>query len=74
MGNCSNPLLTLFQLMTEKDKERFQVMGERDKLRITQDATGRVTKRKQVKDPNAPKRAVSAYLWYALTVKSIQSN
>ena len=60
--------------MTEKDKERFQVMGERDKLRIAQGATGRVTKRKQVKDPIAPKRAVSAYLWYALTVKSIQSN
>ena len=60
--------------MTEKDKERFQVMGERDKLRIAQGATGRVTKRKQVKDPIAPKRAVSAYLWYALTVKSIESN
>ena len=74
MGNCSNPLLTLFQLMTEKDKERFQVMPEQDKLRIAQGATGRVTKRKQVKDPIAPKRAVSAYLWYALTVKSIESN
>ena len=60
--------------MTEKDKERFQVMPERDKLRIAQGATGRVTKRKQVKDPIAPKRAVSAYLWYALTVKSIESN
>lgn len=61
------------QLMTENDKKRFQGMAERDKLRFEnemrhytppQGATGRGTKRKQVKDPNAPKRSLSAFFWY----------
>ena len=59
--------------MTENDKKRFQGMAERDKLRFEnemrhyqppQGATGRGTKRKQVKDPNAPKRSLSAFFWY----------
>ena len=66
--------------MTENDKEKFQVMAQRDKLRFEkemrnytppQDATdGRGTKRKQGKDPNAPKSALSSYFWYAFTLYS----
>ena len=71
--NYSNRLLPFLQLMTENEKEKFQVMAQRDKLRFEdemrhytppQGATdGRGTKRKQVKDPNAPKCTVSSYLW-----------
>ncbi|XP_046462878.1 high mobility group protein DSP1-like [Daphnia pulex] len=62
-----------WKLMTENDKKRFQGMAERDKLRFEnemrhyqppQGATGRGTKRKQVKDPNAPKRSLSAFFWF----------
>ena len=48
-------------------------MADRDKLRFDDEmqhyippagAGGRGGKRKQVKDPNAPKRSLSAFFWY----------
>lgn len=56
--------------MSDNDKMRFQSMADRDKLRFNDEmqhyhppAGGRVVKRKQAKDPNAPKRSLSAFFW-----------
>jgi hypothetical protein len=60
-----------WKMMSDKDKKRFQSMADRDKLRFDDEmqhyqppAGGRVGKRKQVKDPNAPKRSLSAFFWF----------
>ena len=69
----SNMLFFLAQTMSDKEKKRFQEMAERDKIRFDDEmrhyepadkGTGRGKKRKQQKDPNAPKRSLSAFFWY----------
>lgn len=59
--------------MSDKEKQRFQLMADRDKQRFDDEMKsyegpfgGRVTKKKQVKDPNAPKRSLSAFFWWEL--------
>ena len=57
------------QTMSDKEKKRFQEMAERDKERFDSEMKnyeptepqGKGTKRKQIKDPNAPKRPLNAY-------------
>jgi len=61
-----------WKTMTEKEKNRFLVMAEKDKKRYDGEMAdyeppkgqkgGR--KRKRTKDPNAPKRALSAFFWF----------
>ena len=60
------------QTMSDKEKKRFQEMAERDKVRFDDEmrhyepadkGAGRGRKRKQAKDPNAPKRSLSAFFW-----------
>lgn len=61
------------QTMSEKEKKRFQEMADRDKKRYElemQDYVpakgdkGRGKKRRHTKDPNAPKRSLSAFFWF----------
>jgi len=63
-----------WKTMSEKEKKRFQDMAERDKKRYElemQDYVppkgekgGRGKKRRHTKDPNAPKRSLSAFFWF----------
>lgn len=62
-----------WKMMSDKEKQRFQLMADRDKLRFDAEmksyegpygAGGRVSKKKQPKDPNAPKRSLSAFFWF----------
>jgi high mobility group protein B1 len=62
-----------WKTMSDKEKKRFQEMAERDKIRFDDEmrhyepadkGTGRGKKRKQQKDPNAPKRSLSAFFWF----------
>jgi len=61
-----------WKTMSDKEKKRFQEMAERDKIRFDDEMkhyepaekTGRGRKRKQAKDPNAPKRSLSAFFWF----------
>jgi len=62
--------------MSDKEKKRFQEMADRDKQRYDHEMQGYVPpvpvggkgrggkKVKKVKDPNAPKRALSAFFWF----------
>lgn len=57
--------------MNDKEKGRFHTMAEKDKSRYEKEMKGWVPpkgekgkKRKRVKDPNAPKRALSAFFWF----------
>ncbi len=59
--------------MSEKEKKRFQEMADRDKKRYEMEMQdyvpakgekGRGKKRKHTKDPNAPKRSLSAFFWF----------
>lgn len=60
--------------MSEKEKQRFHAMAEHDKRRYDLEMQnyvppkgakiGRSKKRKQLKDPNAPKRSLSAFFWF----------
>lgn len=57
--------------MSDKEKGRFHTMAEKDKARYEKEMKGWVPpkgdkgkKRKRVKDPNAPKRALSAFFWF----------
>ncbi|XP_049865618.1 high mobility group protein DSP1-like isoform X2 [Pectinophora gossypiella] len=60
--------------MSEKEKARFHEMAEQDKKRYDLEMqnyvppkdvkVGRGRKRQQVKDPNAPKRSLSAFFWF----------
>lgn len=57
-----------FQTMLDKEKKRFHEMAEKDKKRYDLEMStytppkgvvvGRGKKRKQIKDPNAPKRSL----------------
>nr|CAD7448945.1 unnamed protein product [Timema bartmani] len=59
--------------MLDKEKKRFHEMAEKDKKRYDTEMEGyippkgekaRGKKRKHVKDPNAPKRSLSAFFWF----------
>lgn len=55
--------------MNDKEKKRFQSMAEDDKKRYDKEMKNYVPpknakKRKRTKDPNAPKRALSAFFWF----------
>ena len=58
-----------WKLMNDKEKQRFQALAEKDKKRYDNEMKDYVPpknskKRKRVKDPNAPKRALSAFFWF----------
>ncbi|GBP89732.1 High mobility group protein DSP1 [Eumeta japonica] len=60
--------------MSEKEKQRFHEMAEQDKRRYDLEMQsyvppkgeklGRGRKRRPMKDPNAPKRSLSAFFWF----------
>lgn len=62
-----------WKTMSEKEKKRFQDMAEKDKKRYESEMAnytpmkgekGKGKKRKRQKDPNAPKRSLSAFFWF----------
>jgi len=60
-----------WKTMNDKEKQRFHTMAEKDKKRYEGEMAGykppkgeKGKKRKRVKDPNAPKRALSAFFWF----------
>lgn len=61
-----------WKTMSEPEKKRFHSMAEKDKVRFDSEmstykpAKGEPAgkKRKRTKDPNAPKRALSAFFWF----------
>ncbi|KAI1299278.1 High mobility group protein DSP1 [Halotydeus destructor] len=61
-----------WKTMSEKEKKRFHDMAEKDKKRYEGEMSKYVPpkgekggkKRKRVKDPDAPKRALSAFFWF----------
>jgi len=61
-----------FQTMSEKEKKRFQEMADRDKKRYELEMQSYVPvkgekrgkKKRHTKDPNAPKRSLSAFFWF----------
>jgi len=68
-----------WKTMNDKEKKRFQDMAERDKKRYEVEMAnytplkgekGKGKKRKRVKDPNAPKRALSAFFWFCQDERS----
>lgn len=61
--------------MNEKEKKRFHEMADKDKQRYDTEMQSyippkgekvRGKKRKQIKDPNAPKRSLLVLLFYSL--------
>ncbi|CAH1105546.1 unnamed protein product [Psylliodes chrysocephalus] len=63
-----------WKTMLDKEKKRFHEMAENDKKRYDTEMQSytppkgekqRGKKRKQVKDPNAPKRSLSAFFWFS---------
>lgn len=62
-----------FQTMLDKEKKRFHEMAEKDKQRYDLEmqnyvppkgvVMGRGKKRKQIKDPNAPKRSLYVFFF-----------
>jgi hypothetical protein len=57
--------------MSEKEKKRFQEMADRDKNRYESEMQDYVPPmgekgrgKKRAKDPNAPKRSLSAFFWF----------
>ncbi|KAJ1525784.1 hypothetical protein ONE63_008988 [Megalurothrips usitatus] len=61
-----------WKTMHDKEKRRFHEMAEKDKKRYDTEMQDYVPpvgdkrgkKRKQIKDPNAPKRSLSAFFWF----------
>jgi hypothetical protein len=60
-----------WKTMSAKEKKRFEEMAEKDKARYEKDMAGYIPtggapgkKRKRTKDPNAPKRALSAFFFF----------
>jgi len=58
-----------WKMMNDKEKLRFQALAEKDKKRYDNEMRDYVPpknskKRKRTKDPNAPKRALSAFFWF----------
>nr|AEE62668.1 unknown [Dendroctonus ponderosae] len=63
-----------WKTMLDKEKKRFHEMAETDKKRYDTEMQSytppkgekqRGKKRKQIKDPNAPKRSLSAFFWFS---------
>ncbi|KAL1506021.1 hypothetical protein ABEB36_005458 [Hypothenemus hampei] len=63
-----------WKTMSDKEKKRFHEMAEKDKMRYDIEMQNytppkgekqRGKKRKQIKDPNAPKRSLSAFFWFS---------
>nr|CAI5825082.1 unnamed protein product [Callosobruchus analis] len=63
-----------WKTMSDKEKKRFHEMAETDKKRYDAEMQNytppkgekqRGKKRKQIKDPNAPKRSLSAFFWFS---------
>ncbi|KAK8753405.1 hypothetical protein OTU49_004360 [Cherax quadricarinatus] len=62
-----------WKTMTDKEKQRFHDMAEKDKTRYDTEMQGyrgprqsrSSRKRRNRKDPNAPKRALSAFFWFS---------
>lgn len=63
-----------WKTMLDKEKKRFHEMAENDKKRYDDEMKNyippkgekqRGKKRKQIKDPNAPKRSLSAFFWFS---------
>jgi len=60
-----------WKTMNDKEKKRFQDMADKDKKRYENEMSSYIPpkgapgkKRKRTKDPNAPKRALSAFFWF----------
>jgi len=60
-----------WKTMNDKEKNRFHVLAEKDKKRYDGEMANykppkgeKGKKRKRTKDPNAPKRALSAFFWF----------
>jgi len=59
-----------WKTMNDKEKQRFHQMAERDRKRYDGEMAnykppkGEKRKKKKAKDPNAPKRALSAFFWF----------
>ncbi|XP_034936272.1 high mobility group protein DSP1 isoform X2 [Chelonus insularis] len=64
-----------WKTMSDKEKKRFHEMAEKDKKRYDaemqnytppkgENQKGKGKKRKHIKDPNAPKRSLSAFFWF----------
>jgi len=61
-----------WKTMSDKEKQRFHVLSDKDKKRYDSEMANYKPpkgekggkKRKRVKDPNAPKRALSAFFWF----------
>jgi len=62
-----------WKTMSDKEKTRFHQMAEKDKKRYESEMANYKPgknekggkKRKRVKDPNAPKRSLSAFFWFS---------
>ncbi|CAH0560218.1 unnamed protein product [Brassicogethes aeneus] len=63
-----------WKTMVDNEKKRFQEMAEGDKKRYDAEMQNYIPpkgekvkgkKRKQIKDPNAPKRSLSAFFWFS---------
>ncbi|KAG8181726.1 hypothetical protein JTE90_028265 [Oedothorax gibbosus] len=63
-----------WKTMSEKEKQRFHGMAEKDKKRYESEMANYKPpkgqekgskKRKRTKDPNAPKRSLSAFFWFS---------
>ncbi|XP_064482042.1 high mobility group protein B1-like [Ornithodoros turicata] len=60
-----------WKTMNEGEKKRFQQLADKDKKRFESEMAGytpakgdKGKKRKRTKDPNAPKRPLSAFFWF----------
>jgi len=58
-----------WKVMSDKEKQRFHNLAEKDKARFNKEMSTYVPpkgtkKGKKKKDPNAPKRALSAFFWF----------
>lgn len=65
--------------MSDKEKKRFQSLAEDDKKRYDREMKNYVPpkngkKRKRTKDPNAPKRALSAFFWFCKDERPVVRN
>jgi len=69
---CAERWKVLKETMNDKEKNRFHVLAEKDKKRYDGEMANYKPpkgekggkKRKRTKDPNAPKRALSAFFWF----------
>merc|ERR1719219_1166444 len=62
-----------WKIMSDKEKKWFNILAEKDKGKPTSESNSRTPtsdskkarKTKRVKDPNAPKRALSGFFWFS---------